>query len=210
VQINTAFAQGDLAQVRNLVAKSNGGAAFLLLPVAGGLFSVAPELVRIVYTEKYSQTAPIMQVYLLGMMLSSFAVGHLLPALNKGRFATLNNALCLPVSVLISMAGVHYLGMLGAALGSVLMLAVSEFWSACVVAATLQTRVAHLLALRALVPSCLATAAGMLSAWLVGLWLPAMPLLLLLSKGAVYALVALAVLLLSGGKPYLLSLLGRK
>lgn len=208
VHINSALAKGDLEQVRKLIAKSNGGAAFLLLPVAGGLFAVAPELVRFVYTEKYIATAPIMQVYLVGMMLSSFAVGHLLPALHKGRFATLNNAVCLPISVLISFIGMKTIGMVGAALGSVVMLAISEYWSARVVARALDTRVSDILALRSLVPSCLATLAGAAAAWGVGRAMTLDTLALLLLKGTAYGIVMLAVLFATGGGRYLKVVIG--
>lgn len=208
--LNAAFASGDLGKARQLLSKANGAAAFLLIPVAGGLFSVAPDLVALVYTSKYGATAPVMQVYIVGMMVAAFSVSQALPALNKGRFATLNNAVCLPLSVAISVAGAHYWGMIGAAFGSVSALVVSELWSARVIAATLQSSVVQLLALRMLWPSCVATAAAMGGVAVVAWSAQFSPLGNLALKGGVYAAVGMMVLWLCGGKRSLMEILGRR
>jgi len=208
-RLNAACAAGDKAEAASLLARSNGSAAFFLLPVAGGLMLVAPELVEIIYTRKYLPTVPVMQVYLGGMMLSSFALSHALPALNQGRFVTLNNGVSLVLSVATSLAGVHYCGMLGAALGSVLTLGFSELWSARLIALELGTPLTRLLALRTLGPTLLAVAAGLAAGALAGAALSLPAPLLLLCKGGAYALVAGAVLLALGGRRTLMAMLGR-
>ncbi len=156
-RLNRAWADADLAQVRHLITHSNAATAMLLIPVAGVFWVCAPELVELVYTRRYMATAPVMQVYLVGMMINGFAIGHVLPALDLGRFSTLNNGVSLLLSVLLSLAGVHFLGLPGAAIGSVATLAFSELWSARVVAHKLQTRVRLLLSWRNLWPTLLAT-----------------------------------------------------
>lgn len=156
-RLNRAWAASDLPQVRHLITHSNAATAMLLIPVAGVFWICAPELVQLVYTRRYMATAPVMQVYLVGMMINGFAIGHVLPALDLGRFSTLNNGVSLLLSVLLSLLGVHYLGLPGAAIGSVATLAFSELWSARVVAKKLQTRVTLLLSWRNLWPTLLAT-----------------------------------------------------
>ena len=156
-RLNRAWAASDLAQVRHLITHSNAATAMLLIPVAGVFWVCAPELVQLVYTRRYMATAPVMQVYLVGMMINGFAIGHVLPALDLGRFSTLNNGVSLLLSVLLSLLGVHYLGLPGAAIGSVATLAFSELWSARVVAKKLETRVTLLLSWRNLWPTLLAT-----------------------------------------------------
>jgi O-antigen/teichoic acid export membrane protein len=202
-RLNRAYAAADLAQIRHLITHSNAATAMLLIPVAGVFFLTAPELVQIVYTKRYMATAPVMQVYLVGMMINGFAIGHVLPALDLGRFSTLNNGVCLLLSVGLSLIGVHYFGLPGAALGSVATLAFSEFWSALVVAKKLETNVAHLLSWRNLWPTLLATGVALGS----GLWLarvatvqPAWPVWgILLAKGMLFVALWLLVFLGSGG-----------
>jgi O-antigen/teichoic acid export membrane protein len=98
-----------------------------------------------------------MQVYLVGMMMNAFAVGHVLPALDKGRFAAINSGCCLIASVVFSIIGVAHWGLIGAAFGSVLTLAISELWSLTVVARALGKGIHRMLDWSALWPTLLGT-----------------------------------------------------
>jgi O-antigen/teichoic acid export membrane protein len=197
-RLHGAYAKGDLPEIIRLITKSNGATAFLLLPIAGALFTLAPELVSIVYTDRYQQTAPIMQVYIIGMMGNAFAVGHVLPALEKGRFATINNAVCLVVSVALSLLGVLYFGLIGAAFGSVISLMLSELWSGKVVADKLGISIGRLLSLRDLMPTLFATGVAIAGVYLLvpTLWRP-IPLLFV--KGLTYTALFGIVFVLVGG-----------
>lgn len=206
-RLNAAFAQKDFEQARNLIANSNVSAAFFLVPIAGGLLVVAPELVRIVYTEKYSQTIPVMQVYIIGIMISAFAVSHAMPALNQRKFATINNAICLPLSIAISLVGGKYFGLPGAALGSVMTLLISELFSARTVAAQLHTTVAQLMGLRALVPTCLATLIAVSIVSQVSDYVSVILIWALIEKSILYAVIGIAALYFLGGKQRMLQLL---
>lgn len=208
-RLNAAHARGEVVEIARLIAKSNGATALLLLPLVGGLLATTPELVKIIYTSRYQQAVPIMQVYLIGMMMNAFAVGHLLPALDKGRFATINNACCLIVSVILSIIGVSHWGLIGAAFGSVLTLAISELWSVRVVARTLGIGMHQLLEWRALWPTLLATCfalggVSMLASFVSGNIFP-----MLLAKALVYIALFSFCFLLTGGKAHLSSLTGR-
>jgi O-antigen/teichoic acid export membrane protein len=201
-RLNAAYAIGDTPQIIRLITGSNGATAFMLLPIAGGFFVVAHELVAIIYTTRFAQTAPIMQVYLVGMMINSFAVGHVLPALDKGRFAVINNAVSLPIAVFLSIAGVHYFGLIGAAFGSVLALAMSELWSANTVAASLKINLVKLLSLPALWPMVFGTGLAIVGIEFV------MPLLkldwhgfaMLFVKAIAYLIILIGGFLLMGGR----------
>ncbi len=197
--LNKAASQGDEQRIRQLLTQSNALTATLLVPVAGLFWVCAPQLVEIVYTRAYMAAAPVMQVYLLGMMINGFAIGHVLPVLEKGRFATQNHAVSLLLSLLLSLAGVHFLGLPGAALGSVGAMAFSELWSAKVVAAHLKISVASLLSWQRLWPATAATvlALGVVHFASAQLGWQALPLLLL--KGFGYVLLWLAVFLACGG-----------
>jgi O-antigen/teichoic acid export membrane protein len=197
--LNKAASSGDDERIRHLLTQSNALTAMLLVPVAGLFWVCAPQLVQIVYTHAYLDAAPVMQVYLLGMMINGFAIGHVLPVLEKGRFATLNHAVSLVLSLLFSLLGVHFLGLPGAALGSVGTMAFSELWSARVVAAHLKLSVARLLSWHALWPTLAATilALGVVHFACAHLAWLALPLLLL--KGFAYVGLWLATFLLCGG-----------
>jgi O-antigen/teichoic acid export membrane protein len=201
--MNKAFAAGDYAEILRLFRKSSAAASLMLIPLAGGLYCAAPELAQIVYTGKYVAAVPVMRLYLIGMMMYGCAAGHLLPALNKGGVAVLNNACCLALSVSCSYFGAHHWGMVGAALGSVLSFGIGEAWSLRVIAGALGVSTTSLLPWRALGTAGLGTALAMAA---VGLFEEAAhepAFLMLFAKGVVYLLVFASVFFAAGGKEHL-------
>jgi O-antigen/teichoic acid export membrane protein len=207
-RLNGAHGRGDLSEIRQLISKSNRATALVLLPLAGGLIALAPQLVEIVYTSRYRDAAPVMQIYLLGMMTNAFAVGHVLSALQKGRFAAINSACTLVMSLVFSIFGVQHWGLPGAAAGSVLTLAVGELWAVVVVARTLQVRVSELLAWRDTISTLLATAAGVIGAISIGAQMEANLYALVAIKIAIFIIFFAPFFFLSGGKRQLGSLIG--
>jgi O-antigen/teichoic acid export membrane protein len=175
----------------------------MLLPIAGGLFCVAPELAQIVYTGKYVAAVPVMRLYVVGMMMYGCAAGHMLPALNKGGVAVLNNACCLALSITCSYAGAHRWGMAGAACGSVLAFGIGEAWSLRVVARALGVRTVELLPWRALGAAGLGAMLAMAAVGLFERMLHGGALFMLAAKGAVYLLAFGAVFFAAGGKTHL-------
>lgn len=208
--LNKAFADGDLAAIRRLLRTSSSALTLALVPLAGLLVCVAPQLVQIVYTGHYAPAVPVMRIYLLGMMMQAMATGYLLPALERGRFAAINNACCLAVSIAASIAGARLWGLPGAACGSVFAFAVSEAWSLRVVARTLQAPAFALLPWRTLVPCALGTALAMGAVVLVQGWLAGGALTLLLSQSLVFAAVFAPVFFAAGGRAQLQLLLGAR
>jgi O-antigen/teichoic acid export membrane protein len=205
-RLNAACAKQDYEQVRHLITKSNAATAMMLIPVAGMFFVCAPQLIELVYTTRHLAAIDVMRVYLLGMIVNAFAVGHVLPALDLGKFATRNNGVCLLLSVLFSWLGVKYFGLAGAACGSVATLAMSELWSAHVVARKLSISVAQLLSWRTLWPTLLATSLALgVCLWLGCSW-PWPLLYVLLAKGSLFVAVWLGSFLAMGGKRQILGL----
>jgi O-antigen/teichoic acid export membrane protein len=202
-RLNKAYADGQLGEITRLYQKSSTAATLMLVPLAGALLCVASELVQVVYTGRYIGATPVMRIYLVGMMLQGCAAGHVLPALDRGRFAVINNGCCLAISVACSYFGARHFGLAGAACGSVISFAVSELWSLCVVARVLGVGPLDLLPWRALLCAGLGSAAGLA---LVGLMAPLFQgpaLLVLVQKGCVFALAFVALFLAAGGKSQL-------
>jgi O-antigen/teichoic acid export membrane protein len=207
-RLNAAHARGAKSEIASLIARSNGAAGMLLLPVLGGLYAAAPALVRLLYTDRYQDAAPVMQVYLVGMAISAFAVGHVLPAIGKGRFAALSSLWCLCLSIALGVLGLRLLGLPGAALGSVCTLAINELWSLRVIAASLGVPMQSMLAWRALGCTLAGTAAGLIGATWVGAHAAQTGLPMLLLQALVYLLLFLPAFLLSGGRRQFDSVLG--
>jgi O-antigen/teichoic acid export membrane protein len=207
--LNSAHARGDSTEAARLIAKSNGIMTLLLVPVVGGMLATAPELVEIVYTSRYQQSAPIMQVYLIGMMMNAFAVGHVLPALNKGCFAAVNSACCLIVSVILSIIGVVHWGLIGAAFGSVLTLAISELLSLRVVARTLGSSVHQMLDWGALWPALLGTCVAISGVASLSSGMHENVFVMLLFKGMIYVALFAPCFILTGGLRHLGLLIGQ-
>lgn len=209
-KLNIAFADGRLNDTATLIGKANGATSLLLIPMLGGLFCISPELVSFVYTPAYANAAPVMQMYLLGMLANSFAVGHVMPALNLGKFATINNALCLAGSIAVSYVGLKELGLIGASLGSVSMIYVGELWSGLKVAQVLGVRWQNLFQTsslsRCFVALSLSVAAAL--AWKYsGTW----PLPMIISiKSVIFSCTYIVVFMLLGGKSDLMLALGKK
>lgn len=209
-KLNAAYASRRLGDAAALIGKANGATSFILIPVIGALFTSTHELVSLVYTQGYADAAPVMQVYLIGMLAGSLAVGHVLPALNLGRFATLNNAVCLACSVAISYTGLSKLGLYGAALGSVTLLYVGEIWSGFRVARTLQVRYRQLIQWSLLYPPLVALVLGVAAALTVGHMISPAPIAAVAIKMGAFSVVYLSVFLLLGGWGDLKLVLGRQ
>ena len=207
-RLNAAHTRGDRAEIRSLILKSNGSTALLLVPIIGGLLVCAPEIVNIVYTSRYQQTAAIMQVYLLGMLTNIYAVGHVLTALDKGTFAALNSACCLVLSIALSVVGIHYFGLPGAAVGGVLTLALGELWALKVVSASLGAPIPQLVPWAAMFPAAIASCAAIIGVIMLQARLPWHGLLLLLTKGTLYMTILIPCFALFGGLEQLRILFG--
>jgi O-antigen/teichoic acid export membrane protein len=202
-RLNKAFADGQFDDIRRLFQKSSTATTLMLVPLAGALMCVAHELVQVVYTGRYTGAVPVMQIYLVWMMLQGCAAGYVLPALNRGRFAVINNGCCLAISIACSWLGARHYGLPGAACGSVVSFAISELWSLAVVARVLGVGVFDLLPWRALLSSGLASGAGLAGVKLLAPALGGPVLLVLVLKGAAFAAVFLLVFLAAGGKSQL-------
>lgn len=198
-RLNQAHSSGDLRECARLIAKAIGAVSMILLPVAGGLIAVTDELVQIIYTDRYGAAANIMRIYLVGIMFSSLAVGHVLTAMNEGRFAARSNAFFLLVSVLASIACTQRWGMIGAACGSVGTLIVSEAWSLRKVAMRLATSLTVLIPWNVMLPPAFACLLGLAGAHFLADFTSPSVWLRLMQKASIFATLFIAGFLAAGG-----------
>ena len=198
--LNAAHARGDAPEIARLIARSSGAAGMLLLPITGALLAVSPTLIETLYTSRYAQAVPVMQIYLIGMAASIIAVGHVLAAVGKGGFAARSSFWCLLLSLGLSIAGLQLFGLPGAALGSVLTLVISELWALQTIAVALGTPMRHLVAWRALLPTMAGTLCAIAATTVAGSRLCLDGVGLLLVEGVFYFLVFSTAFLLAGGR----------
>lgn len=207
--LNTEFAAGNRHGAGRLLRQASAAATVLLLPLAGILFVLAPQIVALVYTERYLAAIPVMRCYLVLVMMQSFAIGYAMPALNMGGRALQINLGALVLSVACSLAGVRWFGLAGAALGSVLAFGLSELINIRYVARVLGTPWRALFPLRLLGTTVGAHAAGMLLAGLFGPDAGADPWAAMGIKLAWYGGAGLSLFVLAGGVAELRRALGQ-
>jgi O-antigen/teichoic acid export membrane protein len=166
-RLSKAFALNQPDEFIRLFRTSSGALTLIMVTVAGGLLCVTKELVQIVYTDRYLEAVPIMQVYMLNIMLQGFAAGYVLPILNRGHSAIANNASCLCLSIVLSYLGMHAYGLTGAACGSLSAFIIGESWSLFIFARTFGVKLLSLLPwlvfIRTFTASCMGLSVVLLS-----------------------------------------------
>jgi O-antigen/teichoic acid export membrane protein len=115
-------AASDVPGMLEMNSRGNVMVGKLLYPVLAFVFVFANELVTLVYTASYSQAAPVMRVYIIGMLASVVEMGSLVMLLRQGTYVVGVTACTLAVSVAVSWFAAQLFGLPGAAAGSVLAL----------------------------------------------------------------------------------------
>jgi O-antigen/teichoic acid export membrane protein len=115
-------AAGDVRGTLAMNSRGNVLVATLLFPMLALAFAFAEELVTIVYTAAYIEAAPVMRLYIIGMLVMVLEIGSMVLLLRQGAFAVRVTAFTLTVSVAVSWGAAQYFGLVGAAMGSVLAL----------------------------------------------------------------------------------------
>ena len=80
-------AAGNVRGMLEMNSRGNVMVGKLLYPGLAFVFVFAPELVTMVYTASYSEAAPVMRVYILGMVASVVEMGSLVMLLRQGTYA---------------------------------------------------------------------------------------------------------------------------
>ncbi len=112
-------AAGDMKSAMEMNARANETVGWLLYPFLGFAFAFAEDLVALVYTSSYVDAAPVMRVYIAGLVVLVVEVSSMLQLLRQGVFNALLNAGMLVASVATSWFAGQHLGLAGAAAGSV-------------------------------------------------------------------------------------------
>lgn len=118
--MSRTHAAGDLPGMLALNSRANLMVGTLLYPMLAFAFAFAPEIVSVVYTNTYIEAAAVMRVYIIGTVCLVVELGSIVLLMKQGPFALRTNMVLLTVSLALSYLGALYVGLVGAAAGSVL------------------------------------------------------------------------------------------
>jgi O-antigen/teichoic acid export membrane protein len=113
-------AAGDVRGMLQMNSRGNVMVGKLLYPLLAFAFVFAHEIVTVVYTASYAEAAPVMRVYIVGMVAMVVEMGSLVMLLRQGPYAFRVTGFTLALSIALSWGAAHQVGLAGAAVGSVL------------------------------------------------------------------------------------------
>jgi len=117
--ISRLEAAGDLRGMLELNSRGSVLVATLVYPVLAFAFVFSAEIVTIIYTPAYVAAAPVMRVYILGLIALVIEPATLMLLLRQGPFSMRLGVLALALSVALSWTCARAGGLAGAAVGSV-------------------------------------------------------------------------------------------
>jgi O-antigen/teichoic acid export membrane protein len=184
-------AAGEVRRMLEMNSRGNVIVGKLLYPLLAFAFAFAPELVTVVYTASYSEAAPVMRVYIVGMVASVIELGSLVMLLRQGAYAVRVTAVTLAVSLTVSWTAAQHVGLAGAAMGSMLAVYLDRALVLRRVSRHTGIALRHLQDWRTLAMELVLAAASGALAWLMvaALFAERGALLRLAAGGAVIALV---------------------
>ena len=112
-------AAGDVRGMMELNSRANVMVGTVLFPLLAVAFVFAEEIITIVYTASYLEAAPVIRLYIVAMIAMVIEIGSVILLLRQGPFQLRVTAVVLAASVAISLGGAHWIGLTGAAIGSV-------------------------------------------------------------------------------------------
>jgi O-antigen/teichoic acid export membrane protein len=196
---------GDFTAMLALNSRANAMVALLVYPLLAFAFVFAEPLISLIYTPTYVSAAPVMRLYIVGLLALVVELTSILFLLKQGGFSTRVNALVLALALPLSYFGAITWGMVGAALGSVIALYSERALSLARISALTSTPVAKLQDWTTLAGILAAAGLAALAAGVVLRFTQLHDFLLLASGGAILAVVYPLALFLTGQRRSLTS-----
>jgi len=117
--ISRLEAAGDIRGMLELNSRGSVLVATLVYPLLAFAFVFSAEIVTIIYTPAYVAAAPVMRIYILGLVALVVELATVMLLLRQGAFSVRLGVLALVVSVAVSWFSARAYGLAGAAAGSV-------------------------------------------------------------------------------------------
>jgi O-antigen/teichoic acid export membrane protein len=112
-------AAGDTRAMLALSSRGSVMVATLVYPLLAFAFVFGKEIVSVIYTSAYVDAAPVMRIYIVGLIALVIEPASLMLLLRQGAFSMRLGVLALLLSVAVSFAAARLFGLAGAAAGSV-------------------------------------------------------------------------------------------
>jgi O-antigen/teichoic acid export membrane protein len=194
--------------------EASGKLAYAFLPIAAGLFAIAPSFLSLLYTERFAEAAPIFRIALIVVVLACVPVDGVLRAKAKTRTLLVSYVAKAAVTVPAVLGLFQLLGPIGAMAGFAVTEAVHKLALLCLAARALLPEIAArgrivgtLAAVRAALPARHFARAGLAAGGSAALalaaegLLPLEPLVAVVVVGGGFWLVYFAALLAAGIRP---------
>jgi peptidoglycan biosynthesis protein MviN/MurJ (putative lipid II flippase) len=117
--ISRLEAAGDIRGMLELNSRASVLVATLVYPLLAFAFVFSAEIVTIIYTPTYVAAAPVMRIYILGLVALVVELATVMLLLRQGAFSMRLGVLALIVSIAVSWFSARAYGLAGAAAGSV-------------------------------------------------------------------------------------------
>jgi O-antigen/teichoic acid export membrane protein len=115
-------AAGDIAGMLALNSRGNIMIGAIVLPLFAFAFVFAEDLVTLVYTAAYLDAAPVMRVYIIGIAALVIELSGIMMLMRQAVFVMGVNVVGLLLAVALSWTGAVHIGLVGAAIGSVVVI----------------------------------------------------------------------------------------
>lgn len=191
--------------------RANLVASFIIFPIVLFLYVSADAVIELLYTESYSDAAPIMKILLIGSALSAVDVSNLLLIYKQKRFVINISVITLTVSIILGYIGGLTLGLEGVALGAIFGTILGKIIRFMRVSKVINVSIRKLQDWKTLTAYLVSAAIGAYISALTYTHFPwEIEIVKLLASAAIFSLTYLGLLLLSGHSRIILILLGEK
>lgn len=165
---NISSDRAALAEIYRGAVRKN---ALLVFPLCLLFFLFAQPLITFLYTGQYAASVPFFQVYLLILPLRIASFGIIFMALDRTRYIMYNAVLVLVSNLILNLVLVRTMGMMGAAVATVIVTWLSVVLYLTWMKLLLKLDLAALLPLRAIARTAAATAVAGLATYGILTWL---------------------------------------
>ena len=169
-QMSRLQSAGDIPAMLALNNRANGMVALLAYPLLAFAFVFAEDIIALIFTRTYLDAAPVMRLYVVGLVAFVVEIVSILFVLKEGPYAARVNAIVLVVALPLSLYGAMEWGLMGAAAGSVAAVYIERILSLARISRLTNTRFSKLQDWLMLGSILGAAAAAALIALLAGAW----------------------------------------
>ena len=189
---------GDMQGVLALNSRANCMVALLVYPALAFAFVFADQVITLIYTATYLEAAPVLRLYVVGLVAFVVELVSVLFVMKQGPFAAKVNGIVLFIAIPLSLCGAMRWGLPGAAAGSVAAIYAERVLSLRRIAHLTGTPLLRLQDWGTLVGILAAAALSAGLAWLAVHWTAWHPLATLMVGGAVVAIAYPPALYVTG------------